>query len=81
MSTELTVRPTAKILPFPQALVWHEMAQQILAIACEKAIARGVLSAETCFHLRTAARKLDTFHIRAIVTLVLDRMEEHHAST
>lgn len=76
MAGELATLPSAKIIPLPQAIIWHEMAQQILAIACERAIAKGKLTEETCYHLRSAAKKLDTFHIRAICTLVLDKIEE-----
>lgn len=80
MAGELIVRPTAQIVPLPQAFVWHEMAQQILAMSLERAVLKGALSPSTCEHLRTAARKLDTFHVRALVTLVLDKMEQQDAT-
>lgn len=75
-STDLVVQQSAKIIPLPQAIVWHEMAQQILVLALTRAQKLGVLTDETCFHIRTAAKKLDTFHIRAVCTLVLDKIEQ-----
>lgn len=75
----LIVRESAKIIPLPQAIVWHEMAQQILAMACQQATKRGVLAEQAAALVVQLAKRLDTFHIRLLCDDVLALLEKSPA--